>query len=854
MATPLPPAELRPAPPSGAVRYGAGMLRRFGWLYRLLGLGSAMRRVRLGDSSVDRIRTAAAKGPVAYVLLERSALDHLALNAVLVRRRLPLSVWSNGPASRWWRPIADAWRETFARWRARLTLGRRPDPVTSGWLAAQVASGATTTIFLQEAGVAVDPTCDPLLALLEAQERLDVPVQLVPVLVVWDKSPESQQGSVVRDFLLGNREAPNHLTRLTALYLPSAKPFVQVGEPLDLAEFLRRAHPARRLDTLRTLLRRYLKRESRVVRGPQLVPRPVLRTLVLDAPPMRRFAEDEARTAGQPVDSVRRRMAREFDLIAANFSWPVILFLSVVCRPLWNRVFNGYDIRSEDLERIRAAAREGTAVLVPCHKSHFDYLLLSWILYWDDLIVPHVVAGMNLAIWPIHYLLRASGGFFIRRSFAGERVHAAVFSRYLRELLLHGYTVEFFIEGGRTRTGRLMPPKLGVLEMVLDAAVAAPPGREITLLPIAITYEQVAEEGSYEAELGGREKKAESMGELIKARSVLTRRFGKIFVRVGEPVKASDVRREAEAAGTEATSREVLRTVGERLVHRIGTSTVVLPTSLVALALLAHHRLGIRHDELVGRLIRFHALLRRRGAMAAPPLARFDAAIRVALERFARDGRVRALGTPDDRIWETVPSQRVMLDFYKNQIAHFVAAPAIAAAVLRAQATDRVQPADLLDDWIWATRLLRREWIADPDRTDAAHLDAALDDLVAHGAVQRDADGAIVVVSVERVAEVHGLVRALLESYLLVARQVLAHGDRKVDAKAATKALHAAQESQLAAGAVTRPEAFADVALKNAIAALVEDGLVTKDADGLRATPERLAAAESRLARMAGLA
>jgi len=315
----------------------------------------------------------------------------------------------------------------------------------------------------------------------------------------------------------------------------------------------------------------------------------------------------------------------------------------------------------------------------------------------------------------------------------------------------------------------------------------------------------------------------------------------------------SAVRHEAKAAEVEPTSRDVLRGVGERLIHRIGTVTVVLPTSLVALALLAHHRLGIRHDDLVGRLIRFHALLRRRGAPPAPPLARFDAAIRVALERFARDGRVRSLGTPDDRIWETVPSQRVMLDFYKNQIAHFVAAPAIAAAVLRAQSADRVLPGALLDDWVWAKRLLRREWIADPDLSDEAHLEAALDDLVAHGAIDREPDGTVVVTSPERAAEVHGLVRALLESYLLVARQVLAAGDRRTDARATTKALHASQESLLAAGAVTRPEAFADVALKNAIAALVEDGLVTKDADGLRAAPERLDAAATRIARMAGL-
>src|SRR5690606_22166891 len=125
--------------------------------------------------------------------------------------------------------------------------------------------------------------------------------------------------------------------------------------------------------------------------------------------------------------------------------------------------------------------------------------------------------------------LRGAGAFFIRRSFKDDRIHPRVFGRYLRELLLHGYTVEFFIEGGRTRSGKLLPPKLGVLDMILEAAETAPVGHEITLLPVAIAYEQVAEERSYQEEMGGKAKKEESVGQLLQARSVLRRRFGRVF-------------------------------------------------------------------------------------------------------------------------------------------------------------------------------------------------------------------------------------------------------------------------------------------------------------------------------------
>jgi len=229
-------------------------------------------------------------------------------------------------------------------------------------------------------------------------------------------------------------------------------------------------------------------------------------------------------------------MERDFDKIAANFRWWIIEVLNFVLKPLWTRIYSGVDVRPEDLERIRTAMRQGAAVLVPSHKSHFDYLLLSWVFYQHDLIVPHVVAGMNLAIWPVSLVLRGAGGFFVKRSFSGDRVFPAVFSRYLRELIRQDYPVEFFIEGGRTRSGKLMPPKLGVLGMVFEASELRRHEQKVSLLPIAFAYEQVAEEQAYARELGGEEKKAESVGQLVKARSVLSRRFGQVYLRVGEPI------------------------------------------------------------------------------------------------------------------------------------------------------------------------------------------------------------------------------------------------------------------------------------------------------------------------------
>lgn len=820
-----------PAPIEPPVRFGSAMLRRFGWFYSALGLGWALDRVRFEEHSVERIRKAARSGPVVYVLLQPSTLDHLALNTVLNRNRLPLSAWSNGGGNFVWQPVAEAWRDVFTRWTSWWSGGRAPDPVRSGWLTRAVAGGATTTIILGEDAPAAHD--DPLSAILAAQAASDRPIQLVPIICVWDPAPDFDRGPVA-NFLLGSREAPGLPTILRNLYLPSSKaPVVQAGQPLDLALLCQRTEPADRLSRLRTLLRRFLRRESKVVRGPTLLPYAAMKQIVLDNPPMRQLVAEEAKATGKSPEQIQRALSKEYEMVAANFSWGVIRFLSWAMRPLWNRVFSGYDIRDEDLDRLRDAARRGAPVLVPCHKSHFDYLLLSWVCFYADIIVPHVVAGINLAIWPVSILLRGCGGFFVKRSFSGERLHPVVFARYLRELLRHGYTVEFFIEGGRTRTGMLLTPKLGVLGMVIDAAHKNPSDQHITLLPVAIAYEQVAEEGSYRQELRGAEKEKESVGQLIRARSVLSRRFGRVYLRVGEPVRVRELLAQQEDWGTldEATRRARLQVIGDLLVHRIGQVMVVLPTSLVALALLAHHRQAIPHDELLARIDRLRAFLKRMGALESNSLEHAEAAIAQALDRLAADGLLKIHQVDDRRVWQIVPDGRITLDFHKNQVLHFFAPAAHAAAAIRSLGQDHFTFDALRPRWEIMVNALDREFTFDPMLSRDQQLQAALDALTAHGAL-RTTDNGWAIADPARIGEILGLLRGLLESYVLVANHALRQPGGALESKPFLKEIQASAEAWLATGALSRPEALNQVALKNALTSYGEMGLLPPQGGG----------------------
>jgi len=283
-------------------RFGRAMLRRFGWFYWTLGLGR-LRRVQFEDHSVEEIRRAHSKGPVVYIFHHRSTVDYLALNTVLNRRRLPLAEWSNGRSTFWWQPVAAAWEALIYRLRRLFTEGMRYNPVESGWLENRVAEGGTVAIFLNapttiHERVLGRSDTDPLEVLLRAQELSKQPIQLVPMLVVWDKAPSVQQ-TQVRQFLTANRGAPRWFGQLRQAWVLSPRAFAQAGEAVDLRELVGRIDdPSRQVRALRTLLRRYLKRESQVVRGPRLMGTREMKRLVLNNPPMRELARTEAAALG----------------------------------------------------------------------------------------------------------------------------------------------------------------------------------------------------------------------------------------------------------------------------------------------------------------------------------------------------------------------------------------------------------------------------------------------------------------------------------------------------------------------------------------------------------------------------
>ncbi len=808
-------------------QYGGGMLRRFGLLYFLSGMGLLLRKLRMSDRSANNIREAAQKGPIVYVFYTRSKLDWLALNRVLNLRRLPLAEVSLNMRVLWYRPLLDACVQTWGainRW-----FGRLDDKYL---LADALQRNGTVAVSLTQANGLFYTNTDALEQLVELQSQMESSIQLLPVAVVWQRRPSKERSDLMR-FILGSEDQPGPLMKLFSAVNRDHEPIIQVGESVDLTEVLERYQnqPAKRqIRVARLLLKGYLYREMHAIRGPKIRSFAWFRRQIQLAPEVRELIQSEAKRTGRSVESLKREVDKTVEHIAARFSFRILKAFALFCRFVWNQIFSGVDLRPEDIERMREAVRTGTPILVPSHRSHLDYLLIGSQCYEHGLVLPYVVAGENLSFFPMGHLFRGSGAFFIKRSFKNDPIFPTIFERYVRLLIREEIPVEFFIEGGRSRTGKLLHPKLGMLQMVVNSAVHMKSDRVLSILPIAFSYEQIAEEKSYAKELAGKSKKKESMSGVLQARKVLKKRYGKVYMRVGEPIFLNQIIANFDQPWDDMEKKEQkghLQSIATQIMHGIGQNMLILPTGITALALLSDHRPGIPLDVVLKRAERFDRLLRHQGAMAAESLKHGQWVVEKAMERFKSERWIERLEDAQGVVIRVVPEARITMEYYKNGLMHFLAPMSLLAASILATDGD-CQGDETLRLFLELSFVLRFEFPAHPTHTLREVAEVSRQSMVEYGAL-RQIDGEDVlyeVASTEMLHELASLTTNFIESYICVLRGCQSLTAVSLTEKDLKKRIQDYAKARLAVAEILRPEALSSVNIANAIFAFKHEGIL----------------------------
>lgn len=556
----------------------------------------------------------------------------------------------------------------------------------------------------------------------------------------------------------------------------------------------------------------------------------------------------------------------------------VLSVLDNVYEQTVGRMYTELEVDKEGIDRVREAAKEGTVVLLPSHKSHVDYIVLTYVLYHHHLQLPLIAAGDNLNFAPMGPILRRAGAFFIRRSFKGDRLYQAVVDAYMRKLLRDRWPLEFFLEGGRSRTGKLLPPKLGLLNIVVDAALGL--GEHKTFfVPISVGYERLVEEEAFVTELSGGEKKKEDVRGLLGTTKLLGQRYGRISVQFGAIQTLDELLAEVsadQAKVTPARRRAIVTRLAYRVMNEINRVGAVTPGALVATALLTHGKRGTSYDGLVTQCEDLAAVLHDFGARFSPSLAHPETlnapsqgggdgvrirleAIREACDLFVRAGHLEA-HLPGDAGKRTgklkgalpgailvVPDEaRLSLDLAKNGVVHFFVARGLVATALASSPKSPV-PASVLAERVQTlSRLFKYEFTFRTDASFSQILAETLSDMTNAGEIalsSRPPDG-VVTPTGSRVGLYVEMLRNFVEGYRIAARSLSLLVRGPLTIKDLVKRSLAIGERMFLAGDIERREAVSGPLIENALAAFVDLEYVNRS-DGKLELPESYASTET---------
>lgn len=700
--------------PMGATPYKPNAFLR--WVYRRF-----FSHIRVDESWSAKVRASARRGVVVYVMRSISILDFLCLDFLLKRFGLPLVRFVND---------LGLWiLEPFGKGDRRLRLHRQIPEEEA--LRQVVVGGQSAQLFLRKPPRLGRPSrkgeeleADLIRTLVVTQRHLETPILLLPQTFVFSMRPPQPKPSLV-DFFFGPVEWPGRVRVFFQFLLNYKNAKLRSGEPFDLAEFMA-AHAdltdEQIADKVRYALLRRMERERTVVLGPHKKTVGRMQEELLRSPRVQKPIESEMRSTGQSRAKVEKKVRHILDRLAARQTPTMIAFLHRVLHWVWNRIYDGIVIDEEGIDRLREAMREGAVVLLPSHKSHVDYLVLSYVLYEHALSPPLIAAGDNLSFWPLGPVLRRGGAFFIRRSFQGKKLYAALVDAYVRKLLVEGSPIEFFLEGGRSRTGKLLPPKYGLLSMVVDNALKLN-ARRISFVPISIGYERVVEERSYVHELGGGEKGREDVGGLLRAPKILRARYGRLYVQVGEILPFDQMRAEALAPGGDPKEplnprerRALVQRLAHRVSHEIDRVTVVTPAALMASALLLRRQRGASAPELTHIAQELVESLAAHGAHIATPMLDEQGQLREdtrdqALALFLDARLITKHGEGPETIYAIADERRIALEYYKNNILHFFVSSAVIASFVTKTGAEGVSLEEVRDGARRLSRLFKYEFM-----------------------------------------------------------------------------------------------------------------------------------------------
>ena len=476
----------------------------------------------------------------------------------------------------------------------------------------------------------------------------DLKIRLIPVSILWGRAPEKED-SLFKLLMSDNWQDPSITKQLFNIGVMGRDTFVQFHPAQDLRTVIHHSLqdddaplssninassgidnvtasvidanqqlPAYSLvpsaDANRELVRAmqqqlniYLDKQRASMLGPDLSDKRNLVDKLIYSPAIKHAIESEANATGTSTREARSVAKNYANEMVNDYSYPIIRVFDRFLTWLWTQLYDGVEVHH--FERVRELAADHAIIYVPCHRSHVDYLLLSYVIYKRGLSIPYVAAGDNLDVPVLGPLLRGAVAFFIRRSFRGNALYTAVLREYMHTLITRNTPIEYFIEGGRSRSGRLLPPKMGMLAMTVHSQLRRT-NKPVVFIPTYIGYERIMEGATYVGELKGKQKESESLVGLLKVSRKIERIFGNVHLSFGAPLHLTDFLDKFDVPADslpsdrtdtplDAKATAMVDNIGVKIMQHINKAAVVNPISLLSLVLLSAPKAAL--DEQICR-------------------------------------------------------------------------------------------------------------------------------------------------------------------------------------------------------------------------------------------------------------
>lgn len=575
--------------------------------------------------------------------------------------------------------------------------------------------------------------------------------QLIPANIIWGRKPQKNKWHATEN--THHNETPPWWKKLLIVLFRGGHTLVRLSDAISFREMVdNHGSDEKSARKLLRIARFHFYKQNIAAKGPRALSRAQVFKLLLANPAIQTQIAKEVESKKISPAQANKEALKMMEEIAGDYHDVMIRFGERILGWLWKKLYRDIEVsHNQELQKIAQAGHE--ILYVPCHRSHMDYLLLTYIIFHQGLVTPRIAAGINLNFWPAGPIFRKSGAFFIRRSFKGNRLYSTIFSAYLSLLFERGYPVKYYTEGGRSRTGKLLPPKTGMISMTIQSLLKGIE-RPLSIVPVYLGYEHVMEVASYHKELSGADKKSESLLSVFKAIRNL-RNYGRGYVNFGKPINLHKFLTQQEPnwkADIQADNNskppwltEKANLLSKQIMVAINENTALNGVSLVALTLLSTSHKALPKDLLeshlnflldIQKLAPFNSRITLPSCTQSPEFKDIKSTTQSAGETLLNEvialNKISVNKNEKDIIFSLSSAESLDMRYYRNNILHTYLVPALICKLLAQHAKIK---SDDLQLWVEnIIRLFSNEFFIYPAKKDIIrHTQACLSALLTLG-------------------------------------------------------------------------------------------------------------------------